>query len=262
MTDSMIHEVDITRWLLGEEITAVQVIPPKRTPMAFPHLQDPQFAVFTTGVRDPVDRRVLRQLPVRLRRPLRAGRARWARPRCRIRSSPVRSATGARTSSPVPPDWRDRFGAAYTAELQAWISGLERGEIVGPSAWEGYAATKVVEAGVEAVRTGQRMAIDYIEKPALYADASVTRDDSSEDEDRARPVHVPEDAAARAARVWSPTSATSTSSCRRATTSSPSSAIRGSTWPRSRAFKAALQRPGVEVVVPAAAVPLVRARRG
>ena len=47
MTDSMIHEVDTTRWLLGEEITAVQVIPPKRTPLAFAHLQDPQFAVFT-----------------------------------------------------------------------------------------------------------------------------------------------------------------------------------------------------------------------
>ena len=40
MTDSMIHEVDTTRWLLGEEITSVQVIPPKRTPKAYPHLQD------------------------------------------------------------------------------------------------------------------------------------------------------------------------------------------------------------------------------
>ena len=48
MTDSMIHEVDVSRWLLDEEITAVQVIAPKRTPNAFPHLQDPQFAVFTT----------------------------------------------------------------------------------------------------------------------------------------------------------------------------------------------------------------------
>ena len=48
MTDSMIHEVDTTRWLLGEEIIAVQVIAPRRTPKAFPHLQDPQFAVFTT----------------------------------------------------------------------------------------------------------------------------------------------------------------------------------------------------------------------
>jgi myo-inositol 2-dehydrogenase/D-chiro-inositol 1-dehydrogenase len=48
MTDSMIHEVDTTRWMLDEEIISVQVIPPKRTPKAFPHLQDPQFAVFGT----------------------------------------------------------------------------------------------------------------------------------------------------------------------------------------------------------------------
>ena len=37
----------------------------------------------------------------------------------------------------VPADWRARFSDAYAAELQAWIGGLERGEIVGPSAWTG-----------------------------------------------------------------------------------------------------------------------------
>ena len=68
----------------------------------------------------------------------------------------------------VPPDWRVRFGPAYTAELQAWITGLQKGEIVGPSAWDGYAATRVTEFGVQAVKTGQRVEIDYIEKPALY----------------------------------------------------------------------------------------------
>ena len=57
---------------------------------------------------------------------------------------------------------------AYTAELQAWITGLQKGEIVGPSAWDGYAATRVTEFGVQAVKTGQRVAIDYIDKPALY----------------------------------------------------------------------------------------------
>jgi myo-inositol 2-dehydrogenase/D-chiro-inositol 1-dehydrogenase len=69
----------------------------------------------------------------------------------------------------VPADWRERFGAAYTAELQAWIAGLQRGESVGPSAWEGYAATKVVEVGVEAVKRGERMIIGYLPKPDLYA---------------------------------------------------------------------------------------------
>ncbi len=166
MTDSMIHEVDTSRWLLGEEITAVQVIPPKRTPKAFPHLQDPQFAVFTTesGILSTVEFFANCQYGYDVRCELvgSLGTSSLANP---VVSSTIAAGTDATT---IPPDWRARFGAAYTAELQAWITGLADGECVGPSAWEGYAATKVVEVGVEAVKTGERMSIDYIAKPDLY----------------------------------------------------------------------------------------------
>jgi myo-inositol 2-dehydrogenase/D-chiro-inositol 1-dehydrogenase len=166
MTDSMIHEVDTTRWLLGEEITSVQVIPPKRTPNAFPHLQDPQFAVFGTesGLLSTVEFFANCQYGYDVRCELVGSKGASAM------TNPTLSATTADgiVSSRIPADWRERFGTAYTAELQAWISGLERGETVGPSAWEGYAATRVVEVGVEAVKSGERMTIDYIEKPGLY----------------------------------------------------------------------------------------------
>src|SRR5215468_10695823 len=49
MTDSVVHEIDVTRWLLGEEIVAVQLISPKRSAAAPRDLQDPQFVVFTTS---------------------------------------------------------------------------------------------------------------------------------------------------------------------------------------------------------------------
>jgi myo-inositol 2-dehydrogenase/D-chiro-inositol 1-dehydrogenase len=166
MTDSMIHEVDTTRWMLGEEITSVQVIPPKRTPKAFPHLQDPQFAVFGTesGILSTVEFFANCQYGYDVRCELvgSLGTASMVNPTL---SSTITTGTLAER---VPADWRERFGAAYTAELQAWITGLQQGESVGPSAWEGYAATKVVEVGVEAVKTGARMDIDYVEKPALY----------------------------------------------------------------------------------------------
>ena len=166
MTDSMIHEVDTSRWLLGEEITAVQVIPPKRTPKAFPHLQDPQFAVFTTesGILSTVEFFANCQYGYDVRCELvgSLGTSSLVNP---VVSSTIAAGTDAAV---IPPDWRTRFGPAYTAELQAWITGLLNGECVGPSAWEGYAATKVVEIGVEAVKTGERLAIDYIEKPGLY----------------------------------------------------------------------------------------------
>jgi myo-inositol 2-dehydrogenase/D-chiro-inositol 1-dehydrogenase len=166
MTDSMIHEVDTTRWLLGEEITSVQVIPPKRTPKAFPHLQDPQFAVFgtETGILSTVEFFANCQYGYDVRCELvgSLGTASMVNP---VVASTI---AAGQDVAPVPADWRARFGPAYTAELQAWITGLGIGESVGPSAWEGYAATKVVEVGVEAVRTGQRLTIDYIDKPALY----------------------------------------------------------------------------------------------
>jgi myo-inositol 2-dehydrogenase/D-chiro-inositol 1-dehydrogenase len=166
MTDSMIHEVDVSRWLLDEEISAVQVIPPKRTPKCFSHLQDPQFAVFTTesGILSTVEFFANCQYGYDVRCELvgSLGTASLVNP---VLASEV---TAGQVSTVIPPDWRARFGPAYTAELQAWINGLARGECVGPSAWEGYAATKVVEVGVEAVKSGERMTIDYIDKPALY----------------------------------------------------------------------------------------------
>jgi myo-inositol 2-dehydrogenase/D-chiro-inositol 1-dehydrogenase len=167
MTDSLIHEIDVTRWLLDEEITAVQVIPPKRTSKAFPHLQDPQFVAFTTesGILSTAEFFANCQYgyDVRCELVASAGTASLVNP---VVAHQV--ATFAETQ-PVPRDWRQRFGPAYAAELQAWIHGVQRGEAIGPSAWDGYAATRVTEFGVEAVKSGQRVDIDYIPKPELYA---------------------------------------------------------------------------------------------
>src|SRR6476661_2963300 len=46
--DSLVHEVDVTRFLFGEEITSVQIIRPAANPGAPQGLQDPQIAYFST----------------------------------------------------------------------------------------------------------------------------------------------------------------------------------------------------------------------
>jgi myo-inositol 2-dehydrogenase/D-chiro-inositol 1-dehydrogenase len=167
ITDAIIHEFDVTRWMLDEEIASIQVIPPARSPKAAGHLQDPQFAAMTTtsGILSTVS--------------FFANCSYGYDVRCELTGSegvaslinPATSSTflGGADASPIPGSWKVRFGATYHAELQEWISGLLHGETVGPSAWDGYAATRVAEAGVEAVRTGERIAIDYIAKPDLYA---------------------------------------------------------------------------------------------
>jgi myo-inositol 2-dehydrogenase/D-chiro-inositol 1-dehydrogenase len=167
MTDSLIHEIDVTRWLLDEEVVAVQVIPAKRTRNAAAHLQDPQFVAFTTqsGILSTAEFFANCQYGYDVRCELvgSEGTASLVNP---VVANQV--ASFAETVR-VARDWRERFGPAYTAELQAWINGIQRGEAVGPSAWDGYAATRVTEFGVEAVKTGRRVEIDYIPKPSLYA---------------------------------------------------------------------------------------------
>ena len=75
-------------------------------------------------------------------------------------------------SARVPADWRQRFVRAYDVEFQEWIDSLAGGgQPVGPSAWDGYAAAVVSDAGVEALRSGDRVEVRLAEKPKLYLTA-------------------------------------------------------------------------------------------
>ena len=49
INDSAVHEIDVTRWLLGEEITAVMVLAPRRSSLASAALQDPMVVMFRTA---------------------------------------------------------------------------------------------------------------------------------------------------------------------------------------------------------------------
>jgi myo-inositol 2-dehydrogenase/D-chiro-inositol 1-dehydrogenase len=56
-------------------------------------------------------------------------------------------------------------------EFQEWIDSIAAGgQPVGPSAWDGYAAAVVSDAGVEALRTGDRVEVALADKPKLYAE--------------------------------------------------------------------------------------------
>jgi myo-inositol 2-dehydrogenase/D-chiro-inositol 1-dehydrogenase len=80
----------------------------------------------------------------------------------------VRSAQ--RVGVSVPEDWRERFVAAYDVELQEWIDEVVAGgTLSGPSAWDGYAAQVVCDAGVSALYSGERVEIVLGDKPALYS---------------------------------------------------------------------------------------------
>ncbi len=65
-------------------------------------------------------------------------------------------------------DWRPRFAEAYRLQNSAWLKSIETGVPVGASAWDGYAATLIAEAGVQSLEQGVPIKVAWQAKPSLY----------------------------------------------------------------------------------------------
>lgn len=72
------------------------------------------------------------------------------------------------TITTYPADWRPRFAEAYRLQNSAWLKSIETGIPVGASAWDGYAATLVAEAGVASLAKGAPVKVALNSKPTLY----------------------------------------------------------------------------------------------
>src|SRR5215211_146052 len=167
ITDSVVHDIDVTRWLLGQEVVATTVFKARPSSLAPEGLQDPQMVLLETseGVLVDVESFVTCQYGYDIRYELVGESGTVAlgeQPGVQLRAE-------GRHQGPIPADYRERFGAAYQSELQEWVSGVLDGQVVGPSAWDGYATQAVAEAAVESQTKGGRVAVDLVERPALYA---------------------------------------------------------------------------------------------
>ena len=65
-------------------------------------------------------------------------------------------------------DWRPRFAEAYRLQNAAWLTSIATGVPAGASAWDGYAATLVAEAGVKSLASGAPVGVSPVAKPKLY----------------------------------------------------------------------------------------------
>jgi myo-inositol 2-dehydrogenase / D-chiro-inositol 1-dehydrogenase len=166
ITDSVVHDIDVTRWLLGQEVVAVSVFKARPSSLAPAGLQDPQMVVLETdqGVLVDVESFVNCQFGYDIRYELVGETGTISlgeEPGPRIRQQ-------GRHHGPIPADWRERFGLSYQRELQEWVTGALEGRITGPSCWDGYATTAVAEAAVESLASGRRTAVELVNRPALY----------------------------------------------------------------------------------------------
>jgi myo-inositol 2-dehydrogenase/D-chiro-inositol 1-dehydrogenase len=167
INSSVSHEIDAARWLLGQELTAVTVLRPRSAAGAPEGLLDPQFVLFETEGGALVDVEVFVNCgfgyQVRCEAVCEAGSARIGDERAMLVT------TGGTAGEEVPQDYIVRFADAYDREVQSWVDATRRGQVTGPSAWDGYAASVVAEAGVRALETGNRTAVDLAQRPDLYA---------------------------------------------------------------------------------------------
>jgi myo-inositol 2-dehydrogenase / D-chiro-inositol 1-dehydrogenase len=166
IVDTAVHDFDVTRWLLGEELAAIRVIAAKPNSLGG-DLQDPLLMIIETesGVLVNVETSVNIRYGYDIRGEVvgETGTAALADRGLVM----LRTAHSAGVS--VPEDWRQRFIAAYDVEFQEWIHAVAAGEGAnGPSAWDGYAAQVVCDAGVDSLYSGNRVEIDLGDKPALY----------------------------------------------------------------------------------------------
>jgi myo-inositol 2-dehydrogenase/D-chiro-inositol 1-dehydrogenase len=166
INDSVVHEMDVTRWLLGQEITAVTVLRPRPSENAPEGVDDPQLVLFETdgGVVVDVEIHVNCGFGYQVK-----AEAVCERGTARIgeEQSLVTDMAG-RWGGTIAQDFVERFADAYDREVQAWVDATRRGEVTGPSVWDGYAAAAVCEAGVRAQSEGGRIEVELVERPAFY----------------------------------------------------------------------------------------------
>ena len=167
LTNSAVHEVDINRWLLGEDYSWVQVLSGKPGPDVPAGQQDPLLITFrtTSGVLVTIEMFMTARYGYEVT--------------CQVVGSDgildmgdgtfVTRTTSRLRGQDIPELWLGRFGEAYRSELQAWIDSI-RGESgpVGASTWDGYAAAVSSLAAIDALTSNEAVGIELPHRPALY----------------------------------------------------------------------------------------------
>jgi myo-inositol 2-dehydrogenase/D-chiro-inositol 1-dehydrogenase len=170
ISDSAVHEIDIVRWLFGEEIVAASVLTPRRTGRAPDGLQDPLILLLEMASGVLVDDELF--LNAHYGYDVRGEIVGETGTVALADVSEVTVRTGHQHAGRVPVDWRDRFIRAYDAELQDWLNAVEAGTSAGPAVWDGFAAAAVTDAALAALRTGQRTPVSLPGRPEFYAKAT------------------------------------------------------------------------------------------
>ena len=166
ITDTAVHEIDMVRWMFGEEIVATTVLTPRKSKLGG-ELQDPLVLLLEMESGALIDVEI--SVNIRYGYDIRGEVVGEEGTAALGESSPVTVRKNNMYSGRVPEDWRERFIRAYDVEFQEWIDAVRDGGEFGPSAWDGYAAAVVSDAAVKSLFDGDgRVEVKLGDKPAIY----------------------------------------------------------------------------------------------
>ena len=165
--DTLIHELDVFRWLLADDYVSARVLYPRNAARSHSKLRDPQVVVLETAKGVLIDVEIFVNChygyDIQCEVVGEEGTARLPDPMA------IAMRLGAKSQSRILTDWRDRFVASYDVELQDFIAAAAAGGATGPSAWDGYAAAVAADACVAAQESqGDAVAITLPARPAVY----------------------------------------------------------------------------------------------
>lgn len=165
LNDTLVHDADISRWLLDDEVAGVEVRIPRRSGRGG-ELRDPTIVLLhmQSGVIVDVEISVNIAYGYDIRGEVSCELGVAALPN--RPSTVISDKNGIRQL--IPEDWRERFIEAYDQEFREWIVAAKQGTATGPSTWDGYAATLVADAALRAADTGNFESIQLCKKPNIY----------------------------------------------------------------------------------------------
>ncbi|MGI6546587.1 MAG: Gfo/Idh/MocA family protein [Fastidiosipilaceae bacterium] len=164
--NSMIHEIDVLRWLLNEDYKTASVVFPKKTRNAHENLQDPQIMFLTTesGVHIDVEAFVCCGYGYEIKCEVVCEDGVMNMPEAPY----LQVRTDGKRYSNITTDWSQRFGDAYDTEFQEWINATKEGRVDGPTAWDGYVGQVTASAASKARDTQTTVTIELEERPNFY----------------------------------------------------------------------------------------------
>ncbi len=164
--DTAIHEIDVLHWLVGDEYESVQVITPRQTSYTYPELKDPQLMVFRckSGLIAIAEIFVNCRFGYDVNCQIVCEEGVIDLPSPAVPSFRKAGVNGVKMEK----SWQNRFIEAYDTEIQDWIDATKKGEIHGPTAWDGFIANLTADALVASQETGEIVPVDTGVMPDFY----------------------------------------------------------------------------------------------